>query len=163
VPFLFLDPPFFLEYSSIVHHPVNWDDRQLLAHVLASDFTALWQFSQREKLFVFFGYRSSSTPLMPPQNIEIKKKIPHPVGKDGEDELPGLKGLEDALDEVGVRLHGHVCFEAHVRELGLRGDVDRHVLTLQGGQKSLLKSFFFVKMKNITYLLMCSLVSVHLQ
>jgi hypothetical protein len=35
----------------LVHYPVNWDDRHLLAHALASDFTVSRQFSQREQLF----------------------------------------------------------------------------------------------------------------
>jgi hypothetical protein len=49
----------FSGYSFLVHHPVNWDDRQLLAHAMASDFTVAWQFSQREQLFCNV---SNSTP-----------------------------------------------------------------------------------------------------
>jgi hypothetical protein len=41
--------PFILsDYSFFVHHPVNRDDRQLLAHAMASDFTVARQFSQLE-------------------------------------------------------------------------------------------------------------------
>jgi hypothetical protein len=38
-----LGPPFFSDYSFWVHHLVNRDDRHLLAHALASDFSAAWQ------------------------------------------------------------------------------------------------------------------------
>jgi hypothetical protein len=31
------------DYSFWVHHLVNWDDRQLLAHAMASDFSVAWQ------------------------------------------------------------------------------------------------------------------------
>jgi hypothetical protein len=44
----------FPNYSFLLLHPVNQDDRQLHAHVMASDFTVAWQFSQREQLFCFF-------------------------------------------------------------------------------------------------------------
>jgi hypothetical protein len=40
----------FSDYSFLVHHPVNRDGLQLLAHAMASDFTATRQFSQREHL-----------------------------------------------------------------------------------------------------------------
>jgi hypothetical protein len=43
VPLLLLGPPFFSDYSFRVHHLVNWDDRHLLAHAMASDFSAAWQ------------------------------------------------------------------------------------------------------------------------
>jgi hypothetical protein len=33
----------FSNYSFLVHHPVNRDDRQLLAHAMASDVTVAWQ------------------------------------------------------------------------------------------------------------------------
>jgi hypothetical protein len=52
-------PPFFRLYF-FVHHPVNWDDRHLLARAMASKFTVTWQFSQREQ---FFCYGSNSTPF----------------------------------------------------------------------------------------------------
>jgi hypothetical protein len=42
--------PIFYNYYFLVHHPVNPDDQRLLAHAMASDFTAAWQFSQREQL-----------------------------------------------------------------------------------------------------------------
>jgi hypothetical protein len=51
-----------LDYSFLVHHPVNWDDRYLLAHAMASDFSVAWQFSQREQLFLFFCNGSNFTP-----------------------------------------------------------------------------------------------------
>jgi hypothetical protein len=34
---------FFSDYSFRVHHLVNQDDRHLLAHAMASDFSAAWQ------------------------------------------------------------------------------------------------------------------------
>jgi chemotaxis regulatin CheY-phosphate phosphatase CheZ len=36
----------FSDYSFHVHHPVNQDDRHLLAHAMASDFSVAWPFSQ---------------------------------------------------------------------------------------------------------------------
>jgi len=56
--------------------------------------------------------------------------ISHPIGEDGEDELPGLESVDDSLDESAIRLHRNVALEAHVRKLWLGGDVDGHVLTL---------------------------------
>jgi hypothetical protein len=35
----------FSNYNFLVHHPVNWDDRLLLACAMASDFSVAWQFS----------------------------------------------------------------------------------------------------------------------
>jgi hypothetical protein len=32
----------FSDYSFWVHHLVNWDDRHLLAHAMASDFSDAW-------------------------------------------------------------------------------------------------------------------------
>jgi hypothetical protein len=55
---LFLGPPFV--HIFLVHHPVNRDDRHLLALAMASDFTVALQYSQREQLF--FCYGSNSTP-----------------------------------------------------------------------------------------------------
>jgi hypothetical protein len=43
VPLLLLGPPFFSDYSFWIHHLVNWDDRHLLAHAMASDFSFAWQ------------------------------------------------------------------------------------------------------------------------
>jgi hypothetical protein len=37
VPLLLLGPPFFPIILFLVHRPVNWDDRHLLAHAMASD------------------------------------------------------------------------------------------------------------------------------
>jgi hypothetical protein len=37
-------PSIFSNYSFWVHHPVNRDDRHLLAFAMASDFSAAWQF-----------------------------------------------------------------------------------------------------------------------
>jgi hypothetical protein len=36
-------PTIFSDYSFRVHHLVNRDDRQLLAHAMASDFSVAWQ------------------------------------------------------------------------------------------------------------------------
>jgi hypothetical protein len=54
----------FSDYSFLVHHPVNRDDRHLLAHAMASEFTVTWQFSQREQLFVFVTDQTSRSYLM---------------------------------------------------------------------------------------------------
>jgi hypothetical protein len=35
--------PNFSDYTFWVHHLVNWDDRHLLAHAMASDFSVAWQ------------------------------------------------------------------------------------------------------------------------
>jgi hypothetical protein len=37
-------PSIFSDYSLWVHHSVNWDDRHLRAHAMASDFSVAWQF-----------------------------------------------------------------------------------------------------------------------
>jgi hypothetical protein len=43
----------FSNYSFWVHRLVNWDDRQLLAHAMASDFSVIWQcLSKRTFFFV---------------------------------------------------------------------------------------------------------------
>ena len=55
----------------------------------------------------------------------------YPISKDSHDELPRLEGVEDALDQPGVRRQGDVALEADVGALGLGGNVDRHVLTLE--------------------------------
>jgi hypothetical protein len=36
-------PSIFTDYSFWVHHLVNWDDQQFLAHAMASDFSVAWQ------------------------------------------------------------------------------------------------------------------------
>jgi hypothetical protein len=54
-------PSIFSHYSFFVHHPVNRDDRHLLALAMASGFSVTRQFSQREKLV--FRYGSNSKPL----------------------------------------------------------------------------------------------------
>jgi hypothetical protein len=43
-------PSIFSDYSFLVYHPVNRDDRHLLAHAMASGFTVAWYYSQREQL-----------------------------------------------------------------------------------------------------------------
>jgi hypothetical protein len=43
VSLLLLGPPLFYNYSFRVHHLVNRDDRHLLAHAMASDFSVTWQ------------------------------------------------------------------------------------------------------------------------
>jgi hypothetical protein len=52
VPLLLLDPPF-IQIFFLVHHLVNWDDRQLLAHAMASDFSVAWQCLSKRTI-VFF-------------------------------------------------------------------------------------------------------------
>jgi hypothetical protein len=43
----------FSDYSFWVHHPVNRDDRHLLAHAMASDFSVAWQcLSKRTIVFL---------------------------------------------------------------------------------------------------------------
>jgi hypothetical protein len=42
----------FSQYSFLVHHPINPDDRHLLTHAMASDFSVTWQFSQIKHLFL---------------------------------------------------------------------------------------------------------------
>jgi hypothetical protein len=62
VPLLLLGPPFFYsEYSFLVHRPINLDDRNLLAHAMASDFTVTWQYIFSKRTIVFFHYGSKST------------------------------------------------------------------------------------------------------
>jgi hypothetical protein len=57
VPFLLLSTPFFPDYSFLVHHPVDWEDRQLLSHAMASDFTVTWQFySKITIVFIITDY-----------------------------------------------------------------------------------------------------------
>jgi hypothetical protein len=36
-------PSIFFDYSFHVHHPVNREDRHLLSHAMASDFSVAWQ------------------------------------------------------------------------------------------------------------------------
>jgi hypothetical protein len=38
-----LFPYIFSDYSFLVHHPVNQDDRHLLPHAMDSDFSVVWQ------------------------------------------------------------------------------------------------------------------------
>jgi hypothetical protein len=51
-------------------NPVNWDDRHLLANTMTSDFTVVWQYSQREffllriKLHALCNRPLSSQPLL---------------------------------------------------------------------------------------------------
>jgi hypothetical protein len=44
-------PSIFSDNAFLAHHPLNRDDRHLLAHAMASDFKVTWQLSKREKLF----------------------------------------------------------------------------------------------------------------
>jgi hypothetical protein len=39
----FPQPSIFSDYSFLVYHPDNWDDRHLLANAMASDFSAAWR------------------------------------------------------------------------------------------------------------------------
>jgi hypothetical protein len=43
-------PSIFSDYSFRVHHPVNWDDQQLLAHAMASDFSVTWQWLSKRTI-----------------------------------------------------------------------------------------------------------------
>jgi hypothetical protein len=52
-------PSIFSDYSFCVHHTFNWDDRHLLAHTMASNFSVAWQFSQRKQLFFHNGLKNS--------------------------------------------------------------------------------------------------------
>jgi hypothetical protein len=42
----------FCDYSFLVHHPLNWDDRHLLACAMVSDFSAAWQFFQPKSFLI---------------------------------------------------------------------------------------------------------------
>jgi hypothetical protein len=44
-----LCPPF-SDYSFWVHHPVNRDDRHILAHAMASDFSVAWQYLSKRTI-----------------------------------------------------------------------------------------------------------------
>ena len=55
----------------------------------------------------------------------------HPVCKDGQNKFSGLESVQDLLDDPQVGGQGDVALEADVGVLGLRGDVDRHVLALK--------------------------------
>ena len=57
--------------------------------------------------------------------------IHYPVSKDSHDEFSRLEGVKDALDQPGVRRQGDVALETDVGALGLGGNVDRHVLSLE--------------------------------
>jgi hypothetical protein len=46
-------PSIFSDYSFWVHHIVNRDDRHLLAHAMASDFSVAWQCLSKRTI-VFF-------------------------------------------------------------------------------------------------------------
>jgi hypothetical protein len=59
VPLLILGPSCFPNYSFWVHRLVNRDDRHLLAHAMASDFSVAWQCLSKRTI-VFFHYRSKS-------------------------------------------------------------------------------------------------------
>jgi hypothetical protein len=52
VPFFLLGPPFF-QLFFLVHHLVDRDDRHLLAHAMASDFSVAWQ-CLSNRTIVFF-------------------------------------------------------------------------------------------------------------
>ena len=66
-------------------------------------------------------------------HLFIVLKSGYPVGKDGQDELPGLEGPQDLLDDLQVWRHRDVALERDVRKLRLRRDVDGHVLALEAG------------------------------
>jgi hypothetical protein len=48
-----LRPFIFSSHSFLVHHPVNRDDRHLLSHAMASDFTVAWQCSSKRTICFF--------------------------------------------------------------------------------------------------------------
>jgi hypothetical protein len=62
----------FYHHSFLAHHPVNQDDRHLLALAKASDFSVAWQFSQREQLVFLFGSNSIANSL-----AKIFQKLQH--------------------------------------------------------------------------------------
>jgi hypothetical protein len=43
-------PSIFSDHSFWIHHPVHQDDRHLLAHAVASDFSATWQFLSKRTI-----------------------------------------------------------------------------------------------------------------
>jgi hypothetical protein len=48
-------PSNFSDYSFWAHHPANQDDRHLLSHAVASDFSVAWQFfSKRTIVFLLW-------------------------------------------------------------------------------------------------------------
>jgi hypothetical protein len=49
LPLLLLSPSLFSDYSFLLHHPVNKEDRHL-AHAMASDFTVTWQTKYRTEV-----------------------------------------------------------------------------------------------------------------
>jgi hypothetical protein len=53
----------FSDYSFRVHHLVNQDNRQLLAHAMASDFSVAWKCLSKRT--IGFCYGSNSTPEIP--------------------------------------------------------------------------------------------------
>jgi hypothetical protein len=53
VPPLLLGLPFFPNSSFWVHHPVNGDDRHLLAHAMAFDFSVTRQLLSKRTIVVF--------------------------------------------------------------------------------------------------------------
>jgi hypothetical protein len=63
-------PCFFLFFSFRVHHLVNRDDRHLLAHAMASDFSVTWQCLSKRT--IGFSLRKNSTPFS-------DKESPRPV------------------------------------------------------------------------------------
>jgi hypothetical protein len=53
-------PSIFSDYFFLFHHPVKQDDRQLLAHAVASDLTVTWQFflkrTREEELEILYVF-----------------------------------------------------------------------------------------------------------
>jgi hypothetical protein len=55
-------PSIFSHYSFLVHRPTYQNDRHLLAHAMASDFTLAWKFSQREQFVCCVFFVMDQTP-----------------------------------------------------------------------------------------------------
>jgi hypothetical protein len=53
MPLLHLGPPLFPIILFLVQHPVNQDDRHLLAHAMASDLSVAWQFLSKRTIGFF--------------------------------------------------------------------------------------------------------------
>jgi hypothetical protein len=66
VPLLLLGPPFFTDYSFRVHHLVNRDDRHLLAHAMASDFSVC---PKKSSLPMLYHY----VPRAKSYNLELQR------------------------------------------------------------------------------------------
>ena len=87
----------------------------------------------------------------------------HPVCKHSEDELSGQERVQDSLDDAEVGGQRDVGLKAHVRELGLGRDMDRHVLPVSEVhrilQVSSTEDIGYYDYRPVTILFACSSVS----